>query len=74
MRTSRPSDLCRRICLAAVFVLSELRRAKGEELKTPLLGEEGWIAQRDGVVPFSANLWRVGMTFDPPLLAAGSFI
>jgi hypothetical protein len=26
------------------------------------------------VVLFSANLWRVGMTFDTPLLAAGSFI
>jgi hypothetical protein len=60
--------------LAAVFALIELRRAKGEALKTPLLGEEGWIAQRDGVVPFSANWWRVGMTFDTPLLAAGSFI
>ena len=68
--------------MAAVFALIELRRAKGEALKTPLLGEEGWIAQhlrqaqggRDGVVPFSANWWRVGMTFDTPLLAAGSFI
>jgi hypothetical protein len=39
-----------------------------------MLGEERWIAQRDGVVLFSANLWRVGMTFDTPLLAAGSFI
>ena len=46
-----------------------------------MLGEEGWLAKhlrqaqgrRDGVVPFSENFWGVGMTFDTPLLAAGSF-
>jgi hypothetical protein len=45
----------------------------GEELKTLLFGEEGWLAKQNGVVP-RANLWGVGMTFDAPLLAAVSFI
>ena len=38
-----------------------------------VLAEEGWLAKRDGVVPFSENFWGIGMTFDTPLLAAGSF-